>query len=214
MSECKMYKLLLTYIYVFLFSFINASMVAYSLQDINLFYELCYYAILPSFAISSVILLFNPLSILAETFLFFLAGIWNLVTIFYANTFKEQVSTLSTSIAIYKGDIDVFKYLEPYTNIELIVLMFLSVALPLIPWHFLNYCKEQVSLKTKFLLLLLSALILLIPMNLASDQNTAPESRSSTVEQNLDKLYYIKYSMQFAKELDAHNQEQAQENQE
>ncbi len=205
-----MYKLLLTYIYVFFFSLINASILAYSLSDINLFYETCYYAILPSFAISSLLLFFNPFSILAETLLFFVAGIWNLVTIFYAYTFKKQVETLSTSISIYKGEIDLFQYLEPYTNIELVILLFVSVSLPLLPWHFLNYYKETITLKSKFLLILVSALSLLIPMDLGSDEDQAqstPATRTSTVERNLDKLFYIKYTMQFREELSAYNEE-------
>ncbi len=203
-----MYKLLLTYIYVYFFSLINASLVSYSLGDINLFYEMCYYAILPSFAVSSVLLFFNPISIIVETLLFFIAGIWNLVTIFYAYTFQKHVETLSTCIGIYKGDIDVFKYVEPYTNIELIVLLFVSISLPLLPWHFLNYYKETISIKAKFLLLLLSAVILLIPMNLDSSQQASALSlNKSTVEQNLDKLFYIKYSLLFHKELEAHNKQ-------
>lgn len=196
-----MKKFCWTYIYVYSFSLMHALFMAYGLQSTDFAIQYLLWAILPSFAVSAVIILCSPYTFFAELFLFLFAGFWNILSIAHAISFQSPFDTISLYIAMSSGSGEIEECLKFYGTFKLYSILFIALCIPLIPWHFLHREKKKWSIGAKIAILVFSVLLLFIPMHskygLQEGIKTFGFTKVSSIDRNLRRLFYIEYSTFF-----------------
>jgi len=190
----KTKSLLLLFLYVYSLSFIYACFVAYGLNDISFFVQANVWALIPSFAITTLFILLNPHSFIFELSFYVCAILFSIFAISQAVIFQSPFDVESLYIMLYSGKGEIKVFLETFLSVKLLLILSVTSIIPLYVWKCARRNRYLWTLKQKGILLILSLCLLLIPVhaNSLSEALNKHKITLSSIEKNMRRLFYVK----------------------
>lgn len=206
----KIKSFFLLFLYVYSLSFVYAFFVAYGLGDGDIFladgqkvYHVSFFiqgivwAIVPSFAVASILILFRPYSFILELLFYIYVTILSIITISHAVMFQSLLDVPSMYIMMYSGAGEVKVFFQTFATLKVLTILFISCSIPLYLWRIARRNACTWTWKQKGILLVLSFLILFAPTHRPGLLPDGPPWNEgpmiSSIDRNLRRLFYVEY---------------------